>query len=68
MPTAGIAYVTKTIGADYGVVISASHNSGEYNGINIFDKNGYKLGDKEENRIERCFIKNKINTKSNNIF
>ena len=60
-PTAGIAYLTKKLGADYGVVISASHNPKEYNGIKIFDKNGYKLGDKEEERVERCFIRNKIN-------
>lgn len=61
VPTAGIAYITKEIKADYGVVISASHNSGEYNGIKVFNGEGYKLGDKEEERIERCFIHNKIN-------
>ncbi len=61
IPTAGVAYLTRTLNADYGIVISASHNSGEYNGIKVFDKNGYKLCDKEEERIERCFIKNKIN-------
>lgn len=61
VPTAGIAYLTRTIKADYGVVISASHNSGEYNGIKIFNSEGYKLGDKEEERIERCFIHNKTN-------
>ena len=61
LPTAGIAFITKTIGADYGVVISASHNSAEYNGIKVFDKKGYKLSDKEEERIERCFIREKIN-------
>lgn len=60
-PTAGIAYITKAIKADYGVVISASHNSGEYNGIKVFDSNGYKLGEKEEERIERCFIRSKVN-------
>ncbi len=60
-PTAGIAYITKTLGADYGVVISASHNSGEYNGIKVFNGDGYKLGDKEEERIERCFIHAKTN-------
>ncbi len=62
VPTAGIAYITKEIGADYGVVISASHNSWEYNGIKIFNGEGYKLGDKEEERIERCFIKDKTNS------
>ena len=59
-PTAGIALITKTIKADYGVVISASHNSGEYNGIKVFNGDGYKLGDKEEERIERCFIHEKV--------
>lgn len=61
VPTAGVAYLTKKIGADYGVVISASHNSGEYNGIKVFSSEGYKLGDKEEERIERCFIHPKTN-------
>ncbi len=62
VPTAGIAYITKEINADYGVVVSASHNSWEYNGIKVFNNEGYKLGDKEEERIERCFIKEKINS------
>jgi len=62
VPTAGIAYITKMVKADYGVVISASHNSGEYNGIKVFNQDGYKLGDKEEERIERCFIQEKINS------
>lgn len=61
VPTAGIAFLTRKIKADYGVVISASHNSGEYNGIKVFNSNGYKLGDKEEERIERCFIHEKTN-------
>ena len=61
VPTAGIAYITKEIKADFGVVISASHNSGEYNGIKVFNSKGYKLSDKEEEFIERCFIKSKIN-------
>ena len=61
VPTAGIAYITRKTKADFGVVISASHNSGEYNGIKIFNSNGYKLSDKEEERIERCFIREKIN-------
>ncbi len=65
VPTAGIAYITKEVGADYGIVISASHNSGEYNGIKVFNGEGYKLGDKEEERIERCFIREKINDYAN---
>lgn len=61
VPTAGIAYITKELKADYGVVISASHNSEEYNGIKVFNGEGYKLGDIEEERIERCFIHSKTN-------
>lgn len=61
-PTACVAYLTKELKADYGVVISASHNSGEYNGIKIFDSNGYKISDSEEERIEKCFVREKINS------
>ena len=59
-PTAGIAYLTKRTNADYGVVISASHNPAEYNGIKIFDKNGIKLGDLRENQLERKFVNSKM--------
>lgn len=55
-PTAGIAYLTKTLKSDYGVVISASHNPPEYNGIKIFDVNGVKIGDKREELLERKFL------------
>ena len=48
VPTAGIAYLTRLIKADFGVAISASHNSGEYNGIKIFNAEGYKLNENEE--------------------
>ena len=65
-PTAGIAYITKKYGAKFGVVVSASHNPAEYNGIKIFDENGFKLGDKKEENLERKFI-NQINNKFPNI-
>ncbi len=52
IPTAGVAYLTKKLNFDYGVVISASHNPYEYNGIKIFDKNGYKLNEEKEAEIE----------------
>lgn len=55
-PTPAIAYLTKKVGADFGVVISASHNPAEYNGIKIFDENGFKLGDERENALERRFV------------
>ena len=54
-PTAGIAYLTKTLGYDYGIVISASHNPPEYNGIKIFNKDGIKLDDNAESELESLF-------------
>lgn len=52
IPTPAVAYLTRKYDADAGVVISASHNSAEYNGIKIFNANGYKLNDEIEERIE----------------
>lgn len=52
LPTPAIAYLTRFYEADAGAVISASHNTVEYNGIKFFDKNGYKLPDAIEDRIE----------------
>lgn len=52
LPTPAIAYLTRHYHADAGVVISASHNSVEYNGIKFFNDKGYKLPDALENRIE----------------
>ncbi len=52
MPTPAIAYLTRYFEADAGAVISASHNTVEYNGIKFFDKNGYKLPDALEDKIE----------------
>lgn len=53
IPTPGIAYVTRTSGFDAGVMISASHNSFEYNGIKFFSCDGYKLPDSTEDEIEK---------------
>jgi len=52
LPTPGIAHLTRYYGADAGVVISASHNTVEYNGIKFFDRNGCKLPDELEDKIE----------------
>ncbi len=52
LPTPGIAYLTRKFGCDFGVVISASHNRYEDNGIKFFDGNGGKLSDEAEERIE----------------
>lgn len=51
--TPGVAYLTKVTNADIGVMISASHNSYEDNGIKIFGPNGFKLSDESEAEIER---------------
>jgi phosphoglucosamine mutase len=53
LPTPGIAYLTKRFGCSFGVVISASHNLYEDNGIKFFDANGGKLSDDIEAEIER---------------
>ncbi|MDR2108410.1 MAG: phosphoglucosamine mutase, partial [Coriobacteriales bacterium] len=42
VPTPAVAYLTRTLGVDGGVVISASHNAPEYNGIKFFDAEGFK--------------------------
>ncbi|RDY22817.1 phosphoglucosamine mutase [Romboutsia maritimum] len=52
IPTPAVAYLTRKYGADCGVVISASHNPVEYNGIKFFNKEGYKLDDELELKIE----------------
>jgi phosphoglucosamine mutase len=52
IPTPGVAYLSRKYKCDAGVVISASHNSYEFNGIKFFSGNGYKLPDEAEDRIE----------------
>lgn len=52
IPTAGVAYCTKLLNADFGVVISASHNPAVFNGIKLFDRRGYKLSEECEQAIE----------------
>ncbi len=56
IPTPAVAYLTRKYEADAGIVISASHNSAEYNGIKIFNGNGYKLNDEIEERIEKLIL------------
>ena len=60
IPTPAIAYLTKKYKVEAGVVISASHNPMEFNGIKFFDGNGYKLPDALEDEIE-ALIKNNMN-------
>ncbi len=56
IPTSGVAFLTRDYKADAGVVISASHNSVEYNGIKFFNADGKKLPDEVENRIESIIL------------
>ena len=52
IPTPAVAHLTREYGADAGVMISASHNPVEYNGIKFFNNNGYKLSDQLEDEIQ----------------
>lgn len=52
VPTPTVAYLTRELGADGGVVVSASHNPAEYNGVKFFDASGIKLSEDQEERIE----------------
>lgn len=56
IPTPAVAYLAKHYNADAGIVISASHNTFEYNGIKFFNGNGYKLDDLLEEKIEDIII------------
>lgn len=51
LPTPAIAFITRNMQADFGVVISASHNPFKDNGIKFFDENGYKLDDSVEDKM-----------------
>nr|WP_312580158.1 phosphoglucosamine mutase [Sedimentibacter sp.] len=56
LPTPAVACMIKILDADGGVMISASHNPVEYNGIKFFNKDGYKLTDEMENSIEEYIL------------
>lgn len=56
VPTPAVAYLVEKYKADAGIMISASHNSYEYNGIKIFSGDGYKLPDDLEERIESIIL------------
>ena len=53
MPTPAVAHLVKSFSADAGIVISASHNPAEYNGIKFFSREGLKLNDADEAKIEK---------------
>ncbi len=58
VPTPAVAYLVKYYDADAGVMISASHNTVEYNGIKLFSSSGFKLPDEVENEIESLILDN----------
>ncbi|MBC5580453.1 phosphoglucosamine mutase [Anaerofilum sp. BX8] len=62
IPTPAVAYLVRKYGADAGIVISASHNPMEFNGIKIFNGDGYKLPDEVEDEIEHL-VRNKAEVK-----
>jgi len=60
LPTPGIAFITSSMRADAGVVISASHNPYQDNGIKFFSKDGFKLPDELELKIEDLILNNRL--------
>lgn len=60
LPTPGVAFVTQSMRADAGIMISASHNPYYDNGIKIFTADGYKLPDEMENEIERLVFSKEL--------
>jgi len=60
LPTPGIAFITASMRADAGIVISASHNPFQDNGIKIFSRDGFKLPDQLENQIEELISSDRI--------
>jgi phosphoglucosamine mutase len=67
LPTPGIAYMTRRFECDFGVVISASHNLYDDNGIKFFDASGAKLSDELEERIETELAQGPLTRASRNL-
>ncbi|MHB8762305.1 MAG: phosphoglucosamine mutase [Coriobacteriia bacterium] len=61
LPTPAVAFLARDLQADGGVVISASHNPAEYNGIKFFDRDGFKLPDEIEDEIEEFLVSERSN-------
>jgi len=62
LPTPGIAFIAQSMRADAGIVISASHNPYQDNGIKIFSGSGFKLSDEQEETIEDLMLSNTLHT------
>src|SRR6201984_749314 len=62
LPTPGVAYITRSLRADAGIVLSASHNAYQDNGIKFFRHDGYKLDDQIEEKIEKLVFTGEIDS------
>jgi phosphoglucosamine mutase len=62
LPTPGVAYITRSLRADAGIVLSASHNPYQDNGIKFFRHDGYKLDDQIEEKIEQLVFTGEIDS------
>lgn len=62
VPTPAVAHLTRSLAADIGIMLTASHNPYDDNGIKIFDANGYKLEDNEEAEIASLVFDEALNT------
>ena len=62
VPTPAIAHLTRSLAADVGIMLTASHNPYDDNGIKIFSPRGYKLEDEEEDEITRLIFDTDLNT------
>src|SRR5881392_2467792 len=62
LPTPGVAYITRSLRADAGIILSASHNPYQDNGIKFFRHDGYKLDDQIEEKIEQLVFTGEIDS------
>ena len=62
VPTPAVAHLTRSLAADVGIMLTASHNPFDDNGIKIFSPLGYKLEDEEEDEITRMILETDLNT------
>ena len=60
LPTPGVAFISRSMRADAGVVISGSHNDWRDNGIKFFDRHGFKLSENVESEIEEALLSGKM--------
>lgn len=64
LPTPGVAYIMRSLRCDAAIMISASHNAFQYNGIKFFGPDGFKLPDKLEDEIERLLNTKEMDSKA----